>query len=211
MRKIFLHIFILLLIVSVGSANAADIPVRVREMAASFFAADKVVASPSGMSQKRIAETNQIESVYVSHDSVSNPVYVLQREGRGYVVIADNDKESSIVGYADKNLLDTESLPETFSALLRMYEQGLPVQQTGMMQAISAAEPVVAPLLDIAGIHLNQFAHEEAGSCPSGCVATALVQIMAYHKYPQQGVGSHCYTDNKYGKQCADFEHTTYN
>lgn len=211
MRKIFLHIFILLLIVSVGSANAADIPVRVREMAASFFAADKVVASPSGMSQKRIAETNQIESVYVSHDSVSNPVYVLQREGRGYVVIADNDKESSIVGYADKNLLDTESLPETFSALLRMYEQGLPVQQTGMMQAISAAEPVVAPLLDIAGIHLNQFAHEEAGSCPSGCVATALVQIMAYHKYPQQGVGSHCYTDNKYGEQCADFEHTTYN
>lgn len=211
MRKIYLHIFILLLIVSVGSAYAADIPVHVREMAASFFAADKVVASPSGKSQKIIAESNQIESVYVSHDSVSNPVYVLQKEGRGYVVIADNDKESSIVGYADKNLLDTESLPETFSALLRMYEQGMPVQQTGMMQAISAAEPVVAPMLDIAGIHLNQYVHEEAGSCPSGCVATALVQIMAYHKYPQQGVGSHCYTDNKYGEQCADFENTTYN
>lgn len=211
MRKTRLHIFILLLIASVGSAYAADIPVHVREMAASFFAANKNVATPIGLSQKIIAEKNQIESVYASHDTVSNPVYVLQKEGRGYVVIADKDKESFIVGYTNKNQLQSEPLPETFRALLRMYEQGMPVQQSENIQTLSSAEPVVAPMLDIAGIHLNQFAHEEVGSCPSGCVATALVQIMAYHKYPQQGVASHCYTDNKYGEQCADFEHTTYN
>ena len=44
-----------------------------------------------------------------------------------------------------------------------------------------------------------------------GCVATAMAQVMKYHNFPPQGVGSHSYTHPVYGVQTADFGSTTYN
>lgn len=200
----------LLLIVSVGRAFAVDIPEHVRQMAASFFTTEKTISSPSGHHQKIRAETFQIQSVYISHDTVCNPVYVLQQQGKGFVVIATNDNEGRIVGYTHNQTLLTENLPVNFKALLQMYEKGA-LMQAQPLRDVSEAEPVIAPMLDVAGIHLDQFYHEEVGGCPTGCVATALAQIMAYHKHPQQGVGSHCYTNSGYGEQCADFGNTIYN
>jgi len=43
-----------------------------------------------------------------------------------------------------------------------------------------------------------------------GCVATAFSQIMAYHKWPKRGWGTHSYTHEKYGVPSANFD-TEYN
>jgi photosystem II stability/assembly factor-like uncharacterized protein len=45
----------------------------------------------------------------------------------------------------------------------------------------------------------------------TGCVATAMAQIMKYHNFPPQGVGSHTYTHPVYGVQTANFGAATYN
>ena len=44
----------------------------------------------------------------------------------------------------------------------------------------------------------------------TGCVATAMAQIMKFWNWPCQGVGSHSYTDANYGALTADFGATTY-
>ena len=44
------------------------------------------------------------------------------------------------------------------------------------------------------------------GHCYTGCVATAMAQIMKYHNYPENGRDSVLYT----GNQLVDFEHTYY-
>ena len=44
---------------------------------------------------------------------------------------------------------------------------------------------------------------------PTGCVATAMAQIMYYWKHPATGIGQHCYP-SPYGQLCADFGNTTY-
>lgn len=44
----------------------------------------------------------------------------------------------------------------------------------------------------------------------TGCVATAMGQVMAYWKRPVTGMGSHCYTHQLYGQQCANFGATHY-
>lgn len=54
------------------------------------------------------------------------------------------------------------------------------------------------------------------GHTPTGCVATAMAQIMYYYRYPQTGVGSHGYNCNNpnygnYGYQFVNFGTTTYN
>ena len=51
--------------------------------------------------------------------------------------------------------------------------------------------------------------------CPSytmtGCVATAMAQVMKYWNYPAFGQGSHSYSDDSgYGLQSADFGDTRY-
>ncbi|MCR4658829.1 MAG: C10 family peptidase [Bacteroidales bacterium] len=45
----------------------------------------------------------------------------------------------------------------------------------------------------------------------TGCVATATAQIMKYWSHPEQGTGSHSYSDPNYGSQSANFGATTYN
>ncbi len=45
---------------------------------------------------------------------------------------------------------------------------------------------------------------------PTGCVATAMAQIMMYWQWPLQGTGSHCYDDDDFGEQCAEFGNTSY-
>ncbi len=45
----------------------------------------------------------------------------------------------------------------------------------------------------------------------TGCVATAMSQVMKYHNYPATGSGSHTYTHDIYGNQTANFSETTYN
>jgi hypothetical protein len=49
------------------------------------------------------------------------------------------------------------------------------------------------------------------GHAPTGCVATAMAQVMKKHNYPTRGVGTHSYTSSNYGNQSADFGATTYN
>ncbi|HZK08069.1 MAG TPA: C10 family peptidase [Bacteroidales bacterium] len=49
------------------------------------------------------------------------------------------------------------------------------------------------------------------GHVYTGCVATAMAQILKYHNYPDQGLGSYGYTWGSYPYSGADFGATTYN
>ena len=49
-----------------------------------------------------------------------------------------------------------------------------------------------------------------SGHAPTGCVATAVAQIMKYWNHPATGYGSHNYTHDTYGYQNANFD-TIYN
>ncbi len=44
----------------------------------------------------------------------------------------------------------------------------------------------------------------------TGCVATAMAQVLKYWNFPTTGAGFHSYNDPKYGTQSADFGSTTY-
>ncbi len=45
----------------------------------------------------------------------------------------------------------------------------------------------------------------------TGCVATAMAQLIYYFRFPESGVGSYSYVDSTYGVQSADYSATTYN
>ncbi len=64
------------------------------------------------------------------------------------------------------------------------------------------------------GCYYNSFCPEDSygpcGHVVTGCVATAMAQIMKYWNYPEFGSGSHSYNHPVYGNLYVDFENTQY-
>lgn len=160
--------------------------------------------------QKAPLATNSVQLAYESADTVSNKLAVYKALNKGFIILAPTGDEFQVIGYSSNSTFENDNLPIQLKALLNMYES-LPASKLSGIKSSQNATIIVEPLLDKAGIHLNQFNHAEVGNCPTGCVATAMAQILAYHKYPDRGKGSKCYTAGSYGQQCADFENTWYN
>lgn len=148
---------------------------------------------------------------YESTQAVTTPVAVYEHPQQGYVFIAGSDDRHRVVGHVDQGSFSYQKAPEALIELMRWYEdQPLAAEPTPDLLKSGSTLTPVAPLLDRYNLSLNQFLHPEVGGCSSGCVATAFTQIMAYHRYPAQGIGAHCYTHPNLGELCADFESSHY-
>ena len=198
-----------LILVFLGTVNIsllAQLPdeTGARQFAESFFASE--LKRQKG---DRIPPANQmLTRQYQSKKEVKNPVFVYQNGEKGFVVVGQNRDNFAVMGYSTLGQFDPDNIPPQLIALLKLYEDSVRITSP---QTVLSATPVMTPLLDEAGVSLNQYNHENVGNCPTGCIATAFAQIMAYYKYPTRGSGSHCYTDPKHGQLCADFGNTTYN
>ncbi|MFO7867963.1 MAG: C10 family peptidase [Bacteroidales bacterium] len=152
-------------------------------------------------------DTVSLDLVYRTKTNTSSVIYAFNNRHQGYVIVIYSKNEYSIGGYSRESKIPTDKQNGVYN-LLQIYEQleFSKKEKPSTLLKSGATNSNVAPLLDEAGIRLTQYNHDIAGGCPTGCVATAMTQIMAYHKHPSHGVGSHCYTHNSYGELCADFE-----
>ena len=82
-------------------------------------------------------------------------------------------------------------------------------------KSIMDVAPLVTTLWD-QGFPYNELVPLDAtcssfdGHVTTGCIATAMSQIMYYWRWPINGVGTHCDTHHNYGFLCAGFDTTTY-
>jgi Leucine-rich repeat (LRR) protein len=154
-------------------------------------------------------QQEELQVRYQSQATANTTLTVFQSALQGYVIIAGDDKRHSIIGYSERGQFSYSQAPDALKELLKLYEASLDLGEPSPLKSGSITTPL-SPLLDSKGISLNQYIHPETGGCSSGCVATAFAQIMAYHSYPQRGIGSHCYIHPNLGEICADFESTSY-
>lgn len=161
--------------------------------------------------------------------------YVIDVEGdNGFVFVTGDDSAEPIFGYSTTGKYATENQPENIAKWMEKYkmemlyivENNLQTTQeiTRKWQQYKNGEIVekqsessVLPLLTTTW---NQSPYYNA-LCPydynynqyavTGCVATAMAQIMKYWEYPSQGIGFHSYNEDDYGTLSANFASTTYN
>lgn len=145
------------------------------------------------------------------------------RDHSGFVIISGQEGMPPILGYSQEGLLQANKLPEQLVELLNKYELRIKelrrgsVGNPGESQSIWKHYPkaVVGPLLTCEwnqSAPYNDLAPQKRGErrAPIGCVATAMAQMMYFHKWPISGKGKHTYTNAYYGKLSADFEKSTY-
>ena len=147
-------------------------------------------------------------------------VYVFNHTNGGFVWVSASDYSHEVLGYSDSGSFDKNNIPDNMQYWLRMY--------AGEIARVEAIHPVgagakrvatsyqeVAPLLD--GVTWNQGAPYNnlcptigGQRCVTGCVATAISQIMYKHKHPTYGTGSYSYTTESGVSASANFGNTFY-
>lgn len=163
-------------------------------------------------SLKKKSARNPVLSYTISgNDAESTPLIYIFNKGdeNGFILTAADDSFAPLLGISDNGDFDIDKAPENFKWLLKTYSEEIEYwldysKKTGMSLPVYSSETAgefnkytISPLVTT---KWNQDA-PYYDLCPmkngkrsvTGCVATAMAQVVNYHKYPEKGKGTHSY------------------
>jgi len=222
---------ILVFCITILSANGQSIrPSEATEIAQNFFA--QRLAQHQHQQSQEVTVLNQME---VSQDGATN-IFAVNFNPEGFVLVSASHKAYPVLAYSLTGSFTDHNQPESFKAWVRYFGRQIEWAESTLMAdpAISEAweqlsdpnipartmnqsrfvEPMLRTTWD-QGNYYNAACPADAagpgGHCWAGCVATAVGQLMMYHRWPNQGTGEYSYMHPDYGEQYANFGETTYN
>ena len=144
---------------------------------------------------------------------------VLGYTAGGFAVIANDDTFNAVLGYSDAEFsMDNvppamkwwmDAVDQTLSNMLESGATPVALSTPGDMGYRASVLPLVSTQWDQSAPYNNMVVSTFGADYVTGCVATAMAQIMKTHNYPVQGRGIKAVTIN--GQYyIADFENTTY-
>ena len=139
-------------------------------------------------------------------------------KNQGFVIVSGDDSLTELVGYSDSGTLDMENLPDNLSSWLDAYAEYVKAVRrseakplkNNLMPSLPVIQPLLGQIMWNQSMPYNDMCPYDSDAqerCPTGCVATALAQIMKYWEWPVNGVGSYSY-NSSYGVLSADFTKT---
>lgn len=199
---------------------------EVIQIAQNFFEKKGNTSQPSIVSTKNVSAV--IRKKVASAQSVSvqeQAYYVVNDEPNNrFVIVSADERMYQILGYSDESLFDAERMPVALLEVLDGYEKQFKLfkehpdlldKQTSQRTTTIAVEPLIktkwgqkSPYNDDCPVNKRA---SDGSKCYSGCVATAMAQVMNYYQYPTVGNGSYTYISStqKY-LQSFDFSNTTF-
>ena len=118
--------------------------------------------------------------------------YVFNRENdEGFIIVSGDDKTIPVLGYCDKGSFDYQQIPENMKNWLLKYEKQITAIQKNPRLALSMANvkkhpsipTLMSTLWDQSAPYNNKCPiYFDMGRAITGCVATAMAQIMYYHR-----------------------------
>ncbi len=162
-------------------------------------------ASDNG--SRRIAAKAKLnpQLVYTASTAVGEPaVYVFAHQTDGYMVLSADDIAYPVLGFSDSGKLDNDNMAPAMRWWLDEYARQIAWARERGIETQSVAEPK-SGRRDVPAMLKTSWDQGEPYNmlCPvinggrayTGCVATAMSQIMYYFKYPEVGVGTVSYND----------------
>ncbi|MGV8111790.1 MAG: C10 family peptidase [Lentimicrobium sp.] len=217
MKTILFTLFVL--VASCVFANPVDVKTASLVAENYYNSNAKVKASDLSLTYQEVTNTGDTAIYYVFNINQSD----------GWIIVAATDASYPVLGYSPSGNYSKQDQPPAFIYWMEGYKNQIldiirrrisPTTEINAEWATykninggtSNKSPLsVGPLLSTTW---NQGQYYNAwcpGGCPTGCVATAMAQIMKYWASPAVGTGDHCYQHPAYGQLCANFGSTTYN
>lgn len=219
MKKLFI---ISLLFLSAVSAVANPVDVNTAKKAANAFI------------QSKLDTKVELQLVNYADRSHFNNFYVFGTDN-SFVIIAADDCVQPILGYSIENHFGMDEMPENLYYWLEGYDEQIAEAAKSGQKATQEVRDTWVSLVSgnipkskdtptyLIQTNWNQGAPYniycpscsagDGGHACTGCVATAMAQIMKYYGHPAQGFGSHSYTPRAhpdYGEISVNFGQTIY-
>ena len=194
MRKTF-HLLAAMLLCAASAVAGEITEKQAYQIAGRFFNSSQAM---------RKAPATQGEAT-ITLAQAAKGYYAFNRgRGGGYVIVAaDDHARAEVLGYSDSGTFRPDSMPEAMRWWLGEYARELayaaqsPANEAKQLKrqlpTYSAIEPLLSSLWGQDDPYNALCPTYQGEKCPSGCVATAVAQIMYYHKWPEKGTGSYSY------------------
>ena len=176
-----------LLLCSVFTMDAATLTREQAQQRVEEFLKDKG-------GSRRLAPVRNMRRLSPRHGAVANAqelYYVFDRgDNEGFVIASGDDRTLPVLGYCDQGNFDYENLPDAMKEWLEGYAEELrTLQQSPQMRAAGAlpTHPAIPTLITTKwnqGNPFNLYCPDFFGQGLSvtGCVATAMAQILYYNR-----------------------------
>ncbi|MBQ0057553.1 MAG: C10 family peptidase [Bacteroidales bacterium] len=183
------------------------------------MAANKFMLEKHANASLLLIPQNQIHSTstakHVSTNMLTTPFYIYNNANGGYVIISGSDYLDPVIGYSETGSVGSD-MPDGLSYWLEFVANASNYIEEHPETAITAAQLAdygtdISPLLGEIKFNQNSPYND---MCPTGtftgCMATAMAQVLAHHKYPVQPHGN---VSVNYGGRTysANLDNETYN
>ena len=198
MKRRILWMLIVLLAMTATAGNVT--PEQARWEALSFL---RQTSTEGGVAGSRadvpdVSLSGRIAGLYVFNTT----------DDRGYVIVSDDDRTTPILGYSRSGRLELDRMPRNMRAWLQGYadeiawlnKHGLQSSaKTAARRRTSAVKSPIAPLVQTrwnqgSPYNDNCPLYDDVNRAVTGCVATAMAQVLYYHRYAEMSGGIAAYT-----------------
>ena len=194
-------------------------------LAIDFLSSSEMVNTRSQAPVVLIASSSQIFGTHqLQSNSSASAFFIFNQGDDAFVIVSGDDRLEPVLGYSLKKGFDIDRMPANLLSWLKVYvneynfvlQSGFEGAYPQPLMQTNSYPASVSPLLG--EIQWNQDAPYN-DLCPeyngdhsvTGCVATAMAQVMRYHNYPVTGEGSYSYTTSTLGLSASfDFGATTF-
>ena len=212
----------------ISQDDAAVVANHFMNAASAMSGVKKAVPAKRMVLKKAAAEEENLYYVYENAD------------GEGWVIVAANDAVAPILAYSETGHFRTDNMPVNVRGWMGKYNKYIQKIEADGVEASEEAQAqwsrlrkgvnstkataVVGPLIqttwDQGSPYWNLCPGTGTSKAYTGCVATAMAQVMNYWQWPKKGTGSHSYQpmdpnnpsskSKRYSTQSANFGNTTY-
>lgn len=183
-QKLFLSVIALLACVSLFAQHVTETEALQKAQA---FMCERSEATGVHRAQRKMPRFSKV----VENDAL----YIFNVEDNGgFVIVSGDERLPAVLGYSLTGCYDSENVPANMQLWLEGYAAQVRYVQTHdntrLLERRSITGPAISPLLDCEWDQGTPF----NDNCPiafgmrtlTGCVATAMAQIMYYYQWPQQ-------------------------
>lgn len=124
-----------------------------------------------------------------------------------YIIVSSDERMKSVLAYGENASWNENDIPEGLCFLLSTYQLQYDLLLTNQIsrreKSVSISIPDVSPLVSSTWHQEYPYNNLCPDKCPSGCVATAMSQVMKYHQYPSTGLRNFSYTSQTRKYRCS--------
>lgn len=124
--------------------------------------------------------------------AATSPYYIFNAgDSRGFAIVSGDDRTVPVLGYVDNGDYDATNAPDNFKAWLTSYDKAISYLQTNNVKIVKApakadTKTTIEPMLTTTWDQTEPYNNAcpdffTYGKSVTGCVATAMAQLLYYH------------------------------